>query len=375
MGGNAALVACVDAIYTAASEPDSWPDALDSMAACYSAVGAVLMLRRSSGFYVTIASPALVAAAADYEAGGWRQDFMAARAIEAVHLNSNTVYTDRHLATRQEIAQHPFYVDFRARHGLGPFLGAVVSPDPEVQVIISMQGALHRRPFSEAEVESFGRLVRHVERALVLSIRLIDAEAGKSALADSLARLSCGAFFIGEDGRVTFANETARALIDGPLRITDGKLGTRHRDGGRLTETIADVLSRASNGDASPMLLYSGQGFDQPTHVLYVLPTRGRSSQADMLSANVRAIVLALPWAVGGPVDPAVLRDLLGLTLGEARVASLVGAGRTPREASQALGITEGSARTILKRVFAKVGVSRQAELATKLTRSMLRDS
>jgi len=37
------------------------------------------------------------------------------------------------------------------------------------------------------------------------------------------------------------------------------------------------------------------------------------------------------------------------------------------------LGITEETARTALKRVFAKVGVSRQSELAALLTKLVLR--
>src|SRR5258708_36886692 len=68
-----------------------------------------------------------------------------------------------------------------------------------------------------------------------------------------------------------------------------------------------------------------------------------------------------------------LVRDILGLTLAEARVAALVGSGQAPREAAGKLGITEETARTVLKRVFAKVGVSRQSELASLLTKLVLR--
>lgn len=46
-----------------------------------------------------------------------------------------------------------------------------------------------------------------------------------------------------------------------------------------------------------------------------------------------------------------------------------MGAGLPPREAASRLGITEETARTTLKRVFAKTGVSRQSELAVLLSR------
>lgn len=70
---------------------------------------------------------------------------------------------------------------------------------------------------------------------------------------------------------------------------------------------------------------------------------------------------------------PNYLRDVLGLTLGEARIAALVGSGLSPRESAEKLGITEETARTVLKRVFSKTGVSRQSELVALLTKLVLR--
>jgi hypothetical protein len=50
-------------------------------------------------------------------------------------------------------------------------------------------------------------------------------------------------------------------------------------------------------------------------------------------------IVLVLDALPDEPPDAA----LLGLTLGEARVAALVGNGQGPREAAERLGLTEGN--------------------------------
>lgn len=84
------------------------------------------------------------------------------------------------------------------------------------------------------------------------------------------------------------------------------------------------------------------------------------------------AISLVRRARSGGPLDPGLARDLLNVTTGEARVAALVGSGMAPRDAAERLGITEETARTTLKRVFAKVGVSRQSELAALLARLTL---
>jgi len=105
-----------------------------------------------------------------------------------------------------------------------------------------------------------------------------------------------------------------------------------------------------------------------------VLPIRAPLGPAiDQMLNRARAVVLVIDSAADVPPDPALVRDVLGLTLGEARIASLVGSGITPQEAADKLGISKETVRTALKRVFAKVGVSRQSELAALLTRLVLR--
>ena len=96
------------------------------------------------------------------------------------------------------------------------------------------------------------------------------------------------------------------------------------------------------------------------------------SGAIERFLTNVRAMILVAPSSASDPLDPTIIRDIFDTTLGEARVAALVGSGLPPREAAQRLGISEETARTTLKRVFAKVGVSRQSELAALLSRLTL---
>jgi DNA-binding CsgD family transcriptional regulator len=92
-------------------------------------------------------------------------------------------------------------------------------------------------------------------------------------------------------------------------------------------------------------------------------------NMTEQFLTHTRAIVLVIEPKANEPADPAVVRDILGVTLGEARVAALIAAGVPPRQAAEQLGITEETARTVLKRVYSKVGVSRQNELTALLSR------
>lgn len=64
-----------------------------------------------------------------------------------------------------------------------------------------------------------------------------------------------------------------------------------------------------------------------------------------------------------------LLHSLFLLTPAEARLVAHIGAGLSPRDAAAQLGISEETARSTLKHVFVKVGISRQSELAVLLTK------
>src|SRR5262249_35209072 len=141
-----------------------------------------------------------------------------------------------------------------------------------------------------------------------------------------------------------------------------------------VESAIARILGRAKEdliADPRPLLV-SRSPSKRPLTV-YILPVGIARTPADDFLTHVRALVLAIDPDIGSPPDPTVVRDLLGLTLAEARVAALVGSGLRPREAAERLGIAEDTARTALKRAFSKIGVSRQSELTGLLTRLVLR--
>lgn len=362
----------IGAIYDSAASPDLWPVALDAIADCFDSVGTVLMMQRPDLSMTTIVSQVLEPAAREYEAGAWKLDFTVARALERGTTAAEEGYSDRHLATPEEIATHPFYTEFRRRHGLGPFLGGQVSPFPDMPVILTIQGKPDRPTFDDDEIATFRILGRHAERALRLTIMLEEAKAEKLALGDALSRLACGAFLVDGEGKVLFANETARAANGHAVVLQGGRLMARHA---AERPALAEAVSSAARlfgwmgVEALRPVILSGGRTATSKLIAYVLPIRPRGGDSELLFARDRVLILLLDPGSPKTADPAVVRDLLGLTLGEAKLAALIGSGKSPREAATGLGITEESARTVLKRVFAKVGVSRQSELAALLAR------
>lgn len=371
------FVCAVEAVYGAAATPSLWPAALQTIADCFDDVGAVLIYQRDDGSYGIIVSPSLAEGQQEYDRDEWwRHDVRFSRSRERGYLTRTDAITERHIATSEELETLPFYSQFLKRQGLKWFAGVSISPDPHVAVALSVQRADSKPAFAEEELATLSQLGRHVENALRLGIRLITAEATQQSLADVLARLSVGVFLLDAAGHVIFANPVAEQLCGDALLISQGRLAARSI---LQQEALSEAIARASAASADTLtavprpLLIPGLDRDG-TLAVHVLPVcTAAATGVERMLSETSVIAVVTSAQPGEPADPALVRDLFGLTLAEARIAALVGAGLAPRNASQALGISEETARTTLKRVFAKVGVSRQSELSALLARLVLR--
>jgi DNA-binding CsgD family transcriptional regulator/PAS domain-containing protein len=365
------LIAAIESIYIAAANPSHWPSTLQAVADCFDDVGAILIYGRDDGSFGVIESPSLEPVTAEYAQQWSNRDIRAIRSRERGYFLKRDVITDRDVVSPTEMETDPFYSDLLRRHGLKYFAAAIVSPDPRIEVALSVQRARGKVEYSEDELNVLERLAPHVERSLRLSIRLMDAQSIQAGLATALARIGIGVFALDSLGRIVFSNAASEALLGDGLNIMHDRLVLAN------PQTSADAVAairQALDGrpetivwDAKPVLVHR-QPPKRPL-VLHVLPLPASKNSENQFLVSARAIILLSDPVASGVADPALIRDVLGVTLGEARVASLIGSGISPKEAAERLGIAEETARSVLKRVFSKAGVSRQSELAALIAR------
>jgi PAS domain S-box-containing protein len=105
-----------------------------------------------------------------------------------------------------------------------------------------------------------------------------------------------------------------------------------------------------------------------PSLIFRLLPMEG---SFDTVLGILIVTALGVIGALLSNLD--LVQTLFGLAPAEARVATLIGAGLSPLQTAEKLGISVGNVRTTLQHVFTKVGVSRQSELAVLLTKLTLR--
>jgi DNA-binding CsgD family transcriptional regulator len=82
-----------------------------------------------------------------------------------------------------------------------------------------------------------------------------------------------------------------------------------------------------------------------------------------------RILLLVTPLKAPTPPSETVLRQALGLTPAEARLARALASGHDMEESAKLLGIRMTTARTQLRAIFGKSNTRRQAELVRLLTR------
>jgi len=369
------LIDTIEAIYDTAQNPSLWPRALAQIASFFGDVGAILQWHKDDGTFGVVSSDSLAEALRDYSEHWADKDFKAALGVQTGRFFEGEPVTDRHLGPLDEAyLNHPFNSQFLRKHGLGWFGSVPISPEPGTSVMLSVQRAFAKPQFSDEELETIGLLGRHAEKAMRLSMRLLDAELANHGLRDALTRIGIGVFALDSMGRVVFTNPIGESLLGELFEVEDSQLHAVNRaDRGMLDGALAEAV----RGDETflaerpkPLLL---ETLSRRKFVVYFLPVSEAARIAEQFISHTRAILLAIEQKLGDPADPAVVRDILGLTLGEARVAALVGAGLSTAATASKLSIREDTARTVLKRVYAKVGISRQGELVALLSRIALR--
>ena len=216
--------------------------------------------------------------------------------------------------------------------------------------------------WSSAQLDSIRRLLPHIRQY----VRVRQALAGAGALGVSLTELldttGSGIIQLDRRGRIVEVNDRAREL----LRTGDGLFD---EDGFLFARTPEDnthlqgLLKRAlppfgTQGVGGSTMVRRSSALPLALHVNPV-----DRQETDLRVWPVAALVLVINSASRTRIDPAVAGEALGLTGTESRVAVLLAEGMSVREIAAAMGPKESTIRWHVKRMFAKHGLSRQADL------------
>jgi len=215
-------------------------------------------------------------------------------------------------------------------------------------------------------------VIPHLRRAVELYARLNRTSTERDVYAGAVNQLSVATIILDELGRVLTINDVGRALLDQAdgLSLRGEKL---HIDGRDINRELEDALSTIIQAQRSGK-----------TSVVRALRVPRAGGRAD-LGLVIRPVPgdrgtegQAIPSAAVFVSDPEleestsqqILGELFDLTPAESRLATLLARGLSLSDVSRAQNISQHTVRAQLKSIFAKTGVSRQAELVRLVLKS-----
>jgi DNA-binding CsgD family transcriptional regulator len=177
--------------------------------------------------------------------------------------------------------------------------------------------------------------------------------------------MSCGVLIIDADGQVLSVNDVAQKMLRNGLYLARGRIAATDPDACKaLNDAVKQTFDARKRAKRGHSFLIS-RGSDRQPYVMHTYlmapPSAGQATQT--------ATAIIIDPDTDQRVPAGALAAFFSLPPGEARVAAEIASGATPRTAARNLGLTEESVRVILKRVYSKLNVSRQAELVLLASR------
>jgi DNA-binding CsgD family transcriptional regulator len=356
---NAEVALALDRVYDAALLVDDWPQALDGLARTLGAAGAIVVPRKPEnqalGFPTSRTAAEVITS---YIAEGWyRSDIRGQRAWPRFASGASVVI-EQQLTTEEERRSSPYYQELFGHFGL-PWCAAVGFKVEGQQWALTLLRGAGQGPYELGDVAAFDALVPHLQR-IVKAATLFQAAMDARTIEVSAAK-GAAAITVDRTGHVLDQTPAATTLLGRELRIVRGTLrATDDASDRALQASLHAATGPSSPGSAPGMapVAIQRQG-GRPLIVEFIpLPFVAR----DVFARAVAVALLTDLDARAAPSDQRVAQ-IFGFTPGEARLAVLIGAGDSLKSAASQLGIAEATARNVLKRIFDKTDVSRQAEL------------
>ena len=282
-------------------------------------------------------------------------------ALRTTATPAGLVLTDRMIMPRSEFERSEFYHDWARPNGFDQHLHVRLENDGHALVGLSVTRPRCAREFGAAELRLARRMAPHLRRAVATYERFEEVRQANSGLMEALDRMRRGVFGLGADGRVVFANETARTVLarGGALRMDQGVLAATRADQTRMIHRLVGSVAR---GEVPAVLTIERPDGRAPLRLEPVC--LGGVARMTDLRPPMLILLLVHDPEIETDAAVALLRGRYGLTATEAAVASHTARGKGVAAVAAALGIGQGTVRSHLKRVFDKTQTNRQAELA-----------
>jgi DNA-binding CsgD family transcriptional regulator/GAF domain-containing protein len=360
------------AIYEGPLESPPWQSALQLLRDTMNAAHVTLMLRPpqegSTGVMIntgTVKEEAVVS----YETHFFSVD-------PFVHLNEGEVVTAEELIGK-EWMQTPVYQEFLKPLGIRHLLGADIYTRDGIECRLRVTRLQDSKSFNAHDKALVRYLLPHLKRSIQLHAKLDFLECERQLFAGTVNRLLLGIVSLAHDGSLIEMNQEARRILaekdglwlSGNTICVDNSQESRELQA-MVRQALSANPSEETPGMAAAMSITRPSGRAKVGVLVRAIPMGAWSESSKQRPAV--AIFLRDPESNAAQPSHELVRRLFGLTRMEASLALLLAEGATLDEAAEKMNVRRNTARTHLRSIFCKTGVTRQTMLVRLLLNSVI---
>ncbi|MBA6412557.1 helix-turn-helix transcriptional regulator [Parahaliea sp. F7430] len=371
----------ISLIYQGPLEARPWQSALPYLRELFDAEAASLVLRppaegdrgvilnsvrgNSTRSDNTLADPN------DWQVTTYREQFFALDPF--INLPLNKVVTLQDLLSDEELEASDYY-----RHYLQPvnlfYILGVDTAEPDGMVArLRFSRRREEGNFKQSQRDLLARISSHLQRAIHIFAKLSRTTSERDLYSGAVDQLAVATIILDQQGRLLNTNALAKALLDDRrgLGLKDEHLHVGGREQNReLQAALSTVISAQQRGETSvirALRIPRDGGRSDLGLVIRPIPS---SEWGEGQGSPCAAVFISDP-DLRETASQQTLSELFSLTPAEANLAILLSRGLSLAEVSESQHISQHTARAQLKSIFAKTGVSRQAELVRLVLKSV----
>jgi len=376
----------VGLIYQGALETQPWQSALPALREALDAQVVSLILRPPSrddqGVILNCVRPeslpepedssgTSLADPNDWEVSAYREQFFSLDPF--IDLPLDRVIALEDILSDKALVSSDYYLHYLEPIGLFRILGIDTAEPGGMQARLRFSRRRSEPRFQKAQRELLAMLIPHLRTAIEIYARLNRTASERDVYAGAVNQLSVATIILDEQGRIVSANDVGQALLKEAQGLS-ARENRLHLEGREFNQELQDALASTikAQQQGKTALVHAlrvprGGGRKDLGLVIRPVPTSQWSEGQSSPSAAVFVSDPELTESTSGQI----LAELFDLTPAEANLATLLARGLSLAAASTAQHISQHTARAQLKSIFAKTGVSRQAELVRLVLKSV----
>ena len=369
--GFAAVNELLGAIYEGPMESPPWQSALQMLRGKLEAGHVTLILRPpspdSSGIMINTGA-VTTQGIESYDTHFFAMD-------PFVRLQEGSVVTAEELIGKEWL-QSPIYLEYMKPLDIRHLLGADIYTKDGIECRLRITRGHDAKPFSVADRNLVRFLLPHLKRSIQLHAKLDFLECERALFAGTVNRMLLGMISFAPDGTIVEMNQEAKRI----LAEKDGiwlSGNTLNIDSSHESRELQRMLRQALTGTApvegaaviEAMSVTRPSGRSKLGILIKTIPL-GQWSESRQRPAA--AVFLRDPESNAAQPSQDLVRRLFGLTRMESQLALLLAEGFTLDEAAEKMNVRRNTARTHLRSIFCKTGVTRQTMLVRLLLNSVI---